>query len=67
MIEENVFIIKGKKNIIFRREKMFTENEEWVTFDPEALEYYTLNTSGAEFFYIIYKNLSIEESYKLFY
>lgn len=66
MIKDDVFIIRGIKDIIFRKEDKEEESKQWVTFDPGALEFYTLNTVGAEIFYCISKNLSIKETFNCF-
>ncbi|MGI2791055.1 PqqD family peptide maturation chaperone WgkC [Bacillus cytotoxicus] len=44
------FTIEGKKNILFRQ-----EGNEYVFFDPIALEYYVTNYIGAEILYYISK------------
>ena len=66
MIEVDNFVIHAQKDFIFRREPLFEENEEWITFDPIDLEYYSLNTAAAEIFYIIYLGLSKDEGYRKF-
>lgn len=66
MIEIDNFIIHAQKDLIFRREPLFDEDKEWVTFDPVDLEYYSLNTTAAEIFYIIYLGLSKKEGYLKF-
>ena len=53
MIDIDNFIIHAQKDLIFRREPLFDEDKEWITFDPVDLEYYALNTTAAEIFYII--------------
>ncbi|HDR7211049.1 TPA: hypothetical protein QCX03_004183, partial [Bacillus cytotoxicus] len=44
------FTIEGKKNILFRQ-----EGNQYVFFDPIALEYYVTNYIGAEILYYISK------------
>lgn len=66
MIDTDSFVIEGKKNFIFRREPMYSRNSEWVVFDPNALEFYSLNTIAAEIFFVIYKELSEQEGYIFF-
>lgn len=66
MIDKNSFIIHAQKDLIFRREPLFTEDKEWITFDPIDLEYYSLNTTAAEIFYIIHLGLSRQEGYSKF-
>ena len=45
MIDIDDFIIHAQKDLIFRREPLFNEDKEWITFDPVDLEYYALNLS----------------------
>lgn len=63
MIEIDNFIIHAQKDLIFRREALFGEDNAWITFDPVELEYYSLNITAAEIFYIIYLGLSKKEGY----
>lgn len=66
MIDIDDFIIHAQKDLIFRIEPLFNEDKEWITFDPVDLEYYALNTTAAEIFYIIYLGLSRKEGYSKF-
>lgn len=42
------------------------DDKEWITFDPVDLEYYALNTTATEIFYVIYLGLSRKEGYSKF-
>lgn len=66
MITSNNFIIRSKKNLIFRKENQFKDDKEWITFDPIELEFYSMNTIAAEIFYLFSLELSKEEAYLKF-
>lgn len=48
MDEMNCFIIKGSKDLIFRR-----EGERYICFDPIGLEFYEINETGACILFLI--------------
>lgn len=52
MEEMKCFIIEGSKKLIFRREEMI-----YICFDPDALEFYEINESGACILFLISKEL----------
>lgn len=45
---KDVFYIEGEKKLIFRKEK-----NEYITFNPINLEFYSINFIGAEILYLI--------------
>lgn len=53
---EDVFFIHASKLLIFRKEE-----EDYITFSPEKLEYYKVNFIGAEILYLISKKVKYKD------
>lgn len=52
----NYFYIEGNKILLFRK-----EGDNFITFDPERLEFLKLNFIGAEIMYYISVHMKLEE------
>ncbi len=51
---DNVFYLNGTKTLIFRKEK-----DKYITFNPNKLEFYSINLIGSEILFLISKGLNI--------
>lgn len=56
---DNVFYLNGTKTLILRK-----ENDKYITFNPDKLEFYHVNLIGAEILFLISKNLNKENIIK---